>query len=138
MRDGNTSPLLSAAVAVGGNSSYIYQSLADARKSWKRATRPASQRCLGDQFRRELSATIRFRRRSSPRVAQRAIEYRLSDHLSSPRSKVGIYIDIVLLKQSRAIVLLFFGSETRPTTLAYEQRLAHLVGRRMRTAMQGA
>lgn len=118
--------------------SRVYESVADARRSWKRLTRQATQRCLADSFHRNLSATISFHRRSFPRVAQQTFEYRLSDLVRVQGGEIGIYIDLVLLRESRAIAILGFGSSRHPPTRAYEERVAGVVGNRMQKAMQGA
>jgi len=115
----------------------VWQSQADARKWWKLSIRPATQRCAAAQLPGK-SPSFSFHRRSFPRVAQRAFEYRVSDVVRTSLGPIPFFVDLVLLKQSRATVILAFGSAKHAPTLAYEQRLAHIVAKRMQKAMQGA
>jgi len=116
----------------------VYESVADANTSWRRGTSAAGEKCLSDEFRRQLKADgLRvgsFRRTSFPRIADRSIAYRLA----ASGQGVKVYIDFAVLQESRAQAALFFVSAPTSVAKAEQVRLARIVAGRMAKAMRGA
>jgi len=69
-----------------------------------------------------------------PRLAQRTAAYRLV----AGSQGVRVYVDVVVLQQSRAQAALLLGSALTPLAKAEEVRLATAIADRMKTAMRGA
>ena len=116
----------------------VYASVADANTSWRRGTSAAGEKCAKDEFRRQFQkAGIRldsFRRTAFPRLAERSVAYRL---VASSQG-VRVYIDVVVLMQSRGQAALLLGSALTPIPKAEQVRLARLVAGRMAKSMRGA
>jgi hypothetical protein len=116
----------------------VYESVSDANTSWRRGTSPAGEKCLRDGFRREVQKTgdrfVSFRRVASPRVAQRAVAYRLVVRTQG----VPFHLELVVLMQSRAHAAIVVGVVPIQSPKAVLDRLAGIVAARMKTAMRGA
>jgi len=116
----------------------VYESVADANTSWRRGTSAAGEKCVRDEFRRQFQRDgirlISFRRVAFPRLAQRTAAYRLV----AGSQGVRVYVDVVVLQQSRAQAALLLGSALTPLAKAEEVRLATAIADRMKTAMRRA
>jgi hypothetical protein len=116
----------------------VYESVADANASWRRGTSKAGERCVRDEFGRQFVSQglelISFKRTAFPRLADRSIAYRLV----TTGQGVSVYVDIVVLQESRAQAALLFVSAPTPLAKAEQTRLARAVAGRMKTAMRGA
>jgi len=116
----------------------VYESVADASASWRRGTSAAGEKCVRDEFRKQFQKDgirlIAFRRLAFPRLAQRTVAYRLA----AASQGVRVYVDVVVLQQSRAQAALLLGSALTPLAKAEEVRLATGIADRMKTAMRSA
>ena len=118
----------------------VYESVADARASWRRGTSSAGERCARDLLRREWAKDgirlVSMRRVAFPRVSSRTVAYRLKLSAESQGVTIPFEFDLVVLMHSRAHVNLFFGSGLVAVPREDELRLARLTASRMAKAMQ--
>lgn len=118
--------------------SQVYESLADANASWRRGVSAAGVKCARDAFRDELRKSgdrlVSFRKIAAPRSAQRSAAFRIVGETMGLR----IYLDFVVLMQSRAHTAIVVGSALEPFPRRELNRLSGVVGARMKTAMRGA
>ncbi|MGH3134567.1 MAG: hypothetical protein ACRDNY_12660 [Gaiellaceae bacterium] len=124
------------------SASQVYESLADARASWRRATSAGGIRCATTVLRRELAKQgvrlLSFRAMAFPRVAQRRVAYRLRLSATTPQGTVPAFVDLVALMRSRAHATVTVATALVPPARSEELRLARIVARRMATAMRGS
>ena len=71
-------------------------------------------------------------------MSQQTVAYRIALSASVQGQEVPLYVDLVVLMQSRAHVALYFGSGLAPAARAEELRLARLAAGRMAKAMRGS
>jgi hypothetical protein len=133
---------LSVGVVYAGSASQVYESVADASASWKRATSAAGVRCAESRVRREFAKQgarlLSLRKIAFPRVTTRTTVYRASVTLTTAQGDVPLYVDLVALMHSRAHASVVVGSALVVPPRSEELRLARLVAKRMTTAMRGA
>ena len=136
------SPTFTLGLSFLSSVAQVYESLADANASWKRGTGTAGTRCIRETLRREFAKQgLRlqsFRKIVFPRVSQQTVAYRIALSASVQGQEVPLYVDLVVLMQSRAHVALYFGSGLAPAARAEELRLARLAAGRMAKAMRGS
>ena len=120
----------------------LYVSRRDANLSWKRGTSAAGEKCLrqtsGREFAKGGFRLVSFRKTPFPKLAQKTIAFRLVLAGPSQAGSIRVYIDFVVLQQSRAQAAVFFGSAIDPLERPERLRLARLVATRMAKAMRGA
>jgi hypothetical protein len=133
---------LSAGVVYAGSASQVYESVADASASWRRATSAAGVRCAESRVRREFAKQgarlLSLRKIAFPRVTTRTTAYRASVTVTTAQGDVPLYVDLVALMHSRAHVSVVVGSALVVPPKSEEVRLARLVAKRMAAAMRGA
>jgi hypothetical protein len=130
-----------AQIVFAQSSSRVYETLADARESWRRNSSPAGERCARTLTTREYKKqglTMRSLKRTPfPNVAPapgRTLAYRLTMRGQG----LDVYLDFVVLEHGRAQSFLAVGGVTAPWPRAETVRLARLLAGRMKTAMRGA
>lgn len=132
------SPTFQGGVETVSSLARVYRSLRESNASWRRGTSAAGRSCLRAQLGDALTAgggkLESFGRLEFPKFGERTYAYRLVVSAQGLR----VFLDAVGLKQSRAQVALLFGSALTPTPREVEERLARVVARRMRSAMQGS
>ena len=135
-------PTFSSGLLTVSTVAAVYESRSDANASWKRGTSRAGEACLRNNVRREFAKgglkLLSLRRAVFPRLAQKTIAYRVALAGQSQGVTIRVYIDFVVLQQSRAQAAVFFGSAIDPLEMPERLRLARLVGARMAKAMRGA
>lgn len=116
----------------------VYRSLTDAYTAWRRSSSKAGVECLRRLALDEIKGTgtrlASFERRAAPRVAQRSLAFGLVFERSDG---LRVYVDIVVLQQSRAQAGLVFESLGGSVTTRFVTTLARRVAARMATAMRG-
>ena len=127
-----------AALASVASNAQLYETVAQAKTSWRRFTSPAGMKCFELLSRNEAKkqgvAFVSQRRLPFPTVAPRTIAVRQVATVSG----VKISIDYVALENGRAHAYLYFSGVPAPFAKAEEVRLAKLTGDRMATAMKGS
>ena len=118
--------------------SLVYESRRDAGIAWRQGTSAAGISCLREEFRREVSGPnsrfVSFRRMAFPRVGERRVAFRGT----AVGQGVPFTVDVVFLMQSRAWAALVTSGVSSAPPRAEVERLARLLGGRMKTAMRGA
>ena len=136
------SPSFTRGLAFLSSNAQVYESTGDATASWRRGTGAAGSKCIQATLRREFALQgarlTSFKKVAFPRVAAATAAYRVVVVAQSQGVEVTVFVDLVVLLQSRAQAALFFGSGLAPTPRAEELRLARLTGKRMTAAMRGS
>ena len=118
--------------------SQVYESRVDADASWRRGTSVAGVACLREGLRRQIeSGGVRFislRKVAFPRRAERSAAFRVVGATQGLR----IYMDFVVLMQSRAHVGLVVTGAGRPVAKGETVNLVTAMAARMKTSMRGA
>ncbi len=132
---------LALGVVFVSSAAQIYESVADASASWRRATSEAGTKCATQLLRREFAKQgvrlVSLRKISFPRVSSRSVAYRVELSATTAQGTVPAYVDLVALLRSRAQATVIVGSAIVPPQRAEELRLARIVAGRMATAMRG-
>ena len=133
------SPTFVGGVESSSSLSQVYESLADSDASWRRGTSRAGEKCVRAQFGALFAAQggrlESFRRLAFPVLTERTVAYRFT---VASQEGLRLYLDVAVLKQSRAHVAVLLASGLTPMSRDEEVRLARTVARRMKTAMRGA
>jgi len=134
------SPDFSGGTAFVSSEAQVYESVADGTAAWKRDTSAAGVKCLESTLRKDFAkqglALHSFRRLAFPQVSQRASAFRLLLSGQAQGITVNVFVDVVVLLQSRAEVFLTVGSGLVPTVKAVDVRLAKVLAGRMKAAMR--
>jgi hypothetical protein len=125
-----------------GSAAQVYESLADARSAWRRATSPAGVRCartmLAREFAKRGARLVSLEKTAFPRLAQQTAVFRATLSATTPQGTLTVYVDLVALMHSRAHASVVVGSALVVPTRAEELRLGRVVAKRMATAMRGS
>ena len=126
-----------------GSSAQVYESVADASASWRRANSAAGIRCATNLLRREFAKSgfrlVSLSKIAFPRVSERSVAYRARLTFTTAQGEVvSLTIDLVVLMRSRALAQVIVGAALTLPDRAEEIRLARLVAGRMARAMRGA
>ena len=132
-------------LALGGlfvsSAAQVYESVADASASWRRATSAPGTKCAAELLRNEFAKQgvdlVSLRKVAFPRVAERSVAYRVTLSANTPQGKLPVYVDLVAMMRSRAQATVIVGSALVTPPKAEELRLARIVAGRMATAMRG-
>jgi hypothetical protein len=125
-----------------GSTAQVYESVADANASWRRATGRAGVRCARTVLAREFAAAgirlVSLRKLAFPRLAPRTAAFRAT--LAGPPSQpdLRVFVDVVGLGRSRGQATIVVGSALVVPPRGEELRLGRLVAQRMAKAMRGA
>ena len=118
--------------------SQVYESRVDADASWRRGTSPAGVACLREGLRRQIESGgdtfISLRKLAFQRRAERSAAFRVVGSTQGIR----IYMDFVVLMQSRAHVGVVVTGAARPVARGETVSLVTVLSARMKTAMRGA
>jgi hypothetical protein len=129
-------------VAVGSSAS-VYKTLGDSNTAWGRATSNAAVQCFADLVRLTAPSTsgveiVSAKRIPFPKVAPKAMAYRVVATLAVGPRKVRAYFDAVLVQRGSVQAALVVTSIAAPVPLRQEQALAALLaGRMAKTAGSG-
>ena len=131
-------------LALGGlfvsSAAQVYESVADASASWRRATSVPGTRCATELLRREFAKQgvelVSLRKVAFPRVSARSVAYRVTLSATTAQGKLPVYVDLVAMTRSRAQATVIVGSALVTPPEAEELRLARIVAGRMATAMR--
>ena len=119
----------------------VYESVADASASWRRATSAprydVRDRGPAREFAKQGVDLVSLRKIAFPRVSERSVAYRVTLSATTAQGKVPVYVDLVAMMHSRAQATVVVGSALVPPPKAEELRLARVVAGRMATAMRG-
>lgn len=131
-------PNLSGRLEAVRSAATVYRSLTDANSAWRRGSSKAGGECLRRSALDEIKGTgtrlVSFEKRPAPSMAQRSLAFRF---VFERWDNLRVYVDIVVLQQSRAQVGLIFESLGGSVTTKFITTLAKLVAARMATAMRG-
>lgn len=116
----------------------VYGTPADADAVWRDVGSTAGRECIAKIFRRAFeqpdTRLVSFRKVPFPRIAARALAFRAVAKYKT----VPVYLDIVMLKHSRAGVILTAGGALVPLQRGDLVQFARILAGRMTTAMRGA
>jgi hypothetical protein len=116
----------------------IYRSLGDANSSWRRGSSAAGVECLRRQALDEVKGTgtrvVSVQKRAAPRVGTRSLGFRV---VFQRQDGVRVYVDAVVIQQSRAHVALVFEGLGGSVTPRFVSQLSRTLADRMRSAMRG-
>lgn len=71
-----------------------------------------------------------------PKVGRHVAGFRVTGTTTSGRTKPKVYLDVILLGQSRTMTKIIFSSLRKPFSAAYEARLARIVSQRLDSAQR--
>jgi hypothetical protein len=127
---------------IAASSAEVWESMADARAAWTKATNAAGVACARTVLRREFAKQgarlDSLREVPFSRVAQRTVAYRVVFTSRTPQGDVPVHLELVALMHSRAHVTLAMSSALVPPSRAAMLRLARTTAKRMAKAMRGA
>ena len=116
----------------------LYETRADANKSWQRALSPAGEQCQRTELRAELQSSamrlISLKRIPSPSRGTRSVAYRAVATLQGVR----FYVDVVSMQVSRAEAGVIYVNALAPPPQSEVRSLTGLVATRAQKAMRGA
>lgn len=132
-------PQLALGVSFVSSAAQVYESVADASASWRRATSASGTRCATELLRREFAKQsvdlVSLRKVAFPRVSGRSVAYRVTLSATTAQGKIPVYVDLVAMMRSRAQATVIVGSALLPPQKSEKLRLARIVAGRMATAM---
>jgi hypothetical protein len=118
--------------------STVYATPADANAVWGDLSSNAGLKCLTSNmrtaFERNSGTVVSFRRTSFPRVGERRLSFRLVARVATASS----YVDLVIVKHSRATSLVVAGGAGTAVTRSAVLRYTKAVAGRMKSVMRGA
>ena len=136
------SPYWSREYRIVGSTAAIYRTSAQARTSWQRGSSRAGMNCLRDEFRNEFArqgeaVRVTIRQLAFPRLGGGSFAHRVV-LAGAAAGSPALYIDLVVIRESRAQVGLLFAGVVVPPSRATELSLARVVAKRMAKAMRGS
>lgn len=132
------SPAFERGLTFVQSATQVYASVADANASWRRGRSRAGEKCARDEFRDSFATdglTLEsFARTPFPRLAQKSVAYRVI--VSNPATGLRIFVDVVLLQQSRGHAAVLLGAGLSPFPRAEGVRLARIAAGKMARSMR--
>ena len=132
------SPTFSYGPIFVSSHSTVYATLADADTVWRDLSSNAGLKCLTSTMRkafgRNSGTVVSFRRTPFPRVGERRLAFRLVAKVATATS----YVDLIIVKHSRATSLVIAGGAGTAVTRSAVLRYTKAVAGRMKTVMRGA